>query len=139
MSTPESHSQTIESPRKRLAFMIFGYLFFALGLAGTVLPVMPTTVFWVIAAICFARSSPRMYRRILTWPRVGPTVEDFVANGVIRRRSKIIALCGMVVAAIVVAVAPMDVIPTIASLAGIAVGAIYVLSRPSQTANEIAR
>ncbi len=136
MSVPETISPASDSSRKRLAFIIFGYLFFAVGLIGTVLPVLPTTVFWVVAAICFARSSPRMYQRILNWPRVGSAVEDFVASGVIKRRSKIVALSGMAIAAIIVALTPMDLIPTIASLVGIALGAIYVLTRPGQSVNK---
>jgi uncharacterized membrane protein YbaN (DUF454 family) len=139
LSTPETINPASDSSRKRLAFIFLGYLFFAVGLIGVALPVLPTTVFWVVAAICFARSSPRMYQRILTWPRIGSAVEDFVANGVIKRRSKVIAISGMAVAAIVVALAPMEVVPTVASLAGIAVGAIYVLTRPSQPVNEISR
>jgi len=139
MSAPETIGQTSDSLRKRLAFIVCGYSFFALGLIGLALPVLPTTVFWIVAAICFARSSPKMYQRILTWPRVGPAVEDFVANGVIKRRGKMVAVSGMAIAAIIVALTPMDVVATIAALAGIALGAIYVLTRPSQSETEISQ
>lgn len=132
MSASETIDQTGSRSKKRFVILISGYLFFGLGLIGAVLPVLPSTVFWIIAAVCFARSSPKMYRRILNWPQVGSVVEDFVANGVINRRSKKVAISGMAVAAIIVALTPMGVTTTFASLAGIALGACYVLTRPSE-------
>lgn len=139
MSAGETVDQMGSRSKKRFAILISGYLFFGLGLVGAVLPVLPSTVFWIIAAVCFAQSSPKMYRRILNWPRVGPVVEDFVANGVINRRSKTVAVFGMAVAAIIVALTPMGVITTVASLAGIALGALYVLTRPSEPVAGISR
>ncbi len=139
MNAPETLGLTSVGSRKRFVFIVCGYSFFALGLIGLVLPVLPTTVFWIVAAICFARSSPKMYQRILTWPRVGPAVGDFVADGVVKRRGKMIAVFGMTVAAIVVVLTPMDTVATIAALLGIALGAIYVLTRPSQSVNEISK
>ena len=130
--------QKQRSTKHRVA-LLCGYLFFVVGLIGVFLPVLPTTIFWIIAAIFFARSSPAMYQRILTWPRIGHAVKHFVSDGVITRRSKIIAVFGMGVAAIIVALAPLGDVPTIASLAGIAVGACYVLTRPSESTGDAQR
>src|SRR3546814_18506880 len=71
-----------------------------LGLVGVVLPVLPTTIFWIIAAACFAKSCPAMARKIYAWPGVGPAVEAFLSHGVIARRAKIGAGIGKGVAAV---------------------------------------
>lgn len=49
-----------------------GWLMVALGFIGALLPVMPTTIFLIAAAGCFARSSPRFERWLLDHPRFGP-------------------------------------------------------------------
>ena len=115
---------------KRLVCRLVGYVAFAIGLAGLALPVLPTTVFWIVAAACFAHSSPAMYRRILAWPGIGRTVDDFISHGVISRKGKIAAVCGMAVATVLVALSPMAQTATLIALGGIAIGATYVLTRP---------
>ncbi len=72
-----------------------GYLFFALGFVGMFLPLLPTTIFWILAAWLFARAHPEMKARIYAWPRIGPVVEDFSEHGLVKRRAKISASLGI--------------------------------------------
>ena len=120
---------TVADPR-RLLLLSAGYLSFGTGFVGMFLPVLPTTVFWIVAAICFAKSSPPMYRRILAWPGVGPAIGDFLHNGVIRRRSKMIALAGMVAASGLILFIGIAAGPASIALLGIAFAALYVVTRP---------
>jgi uncharacterized protein len=51
-----------------------GTLFVGLGILGIFLPLMPTTVFLLMAAACYARSSERFHRRLVEHPVLGPYV-----------------------------------------------------------------
>lgn len=59
-----------------------GFLSFALGMAGVVLPILPTTPFILVAAFCFARSSDRLN----SWFK-GTKVYKMVLEGYMTKRS----------------------------------------------------
>ena len=125
----------LAAPNKRLTLQLAGYLFFATGFAGMLLPLLPTTAFWIIAAACFAKSAPDTYWRILAWPGVGPAIGHYLGSRVIGRRGKATALAGMAVGAVLIVVSPLPASVIALSLLGIAVAAAYVATRPSDTAN----
>lgn len=72
-----------------------GLVFFACGAVGIFLPLLPTTIFWILAAGCFARGSPHLRERILRDRRFGPAIRDFLEHRVLRRRAKWFAIGGM--------------------------------------------
>ena len=81
----------------RAAYLVLGLLLTALGVAGAFLPLLPTTIFLILAAACFAKSSPRLEAWILNHKQFGPLVRDWRAHGAIPRRGKILACTGMAV------------------------------------------
>lgn len=65
-----------------------GWLSVALGVAGIFLPVLPTTPFLLLAAACFVRSSQRVYVWLVTHPRLGPWIRDYLDGQGIPIRAK---------------------------------------------------
>ncbi|HET8619331.1 MAG TPA: YbaN family protein [Acidimicrobiales bacterium] len=83
---------------RRVGLLTLGWVAVALGGLGVVVPGLPTTGFFVLAAACFARSSPRFERWVLSLPKIGPLVRDHRAGLGMPRRAKVLAI-GMMLAA----------------------------------------
>lgn len=77
----------------RLLWLFLGFFFVALGFIGTVIPGMPSTVFFILAAYFFSRSSKRFLAWLLSLPKVGPLVRDYRSGLGMPRKAKIFALC----------------------------------------------
>jgi uncharacterized membrane protein YbaN (DUF454 family) len=81
----------------RPLYLALGFLSLALGIIGAFLPLLPTTIFIIIAAYCFGRSSARLEARILDHPKLGPPVLAWRREGAISTYGKIAACTGMAV------------------------------------------
>ena len=94
-------TQKVEtSPRRRtgvtrVVWTTVGLMFVGLGSVGVVVPGLPSTVFFLAAAWCFARSSERLERWLLDLPGVGPLVRDARAGLGMPRRTKATAIAMM--------------------------------------------
>lgn len=83
------------SPRRRLIYNLLAWLCFGLGFVGMVVPLMPTTVFWIAAAWLWLRSQPQRVRFLIEHPRVGASIRAFLEQGEICRTGKLAAMSGM--------------------------------------------
>lgn len=108
-----------------------GYIFFALGLAGVFLPLLPTTIFWLGAAWLFTRAHPEMKDRIYAWPYFGPIVEGLMESGTLSKRSKRAATLGIaLVGGLSLIFSPIS-LPWILAIATLLGGVvIYIHTRP---------
>lgn len=75
-----------------------GIFFVGLAVLGAVLPLLPTTPFLLVAAACFAKSSPKMHKMLLENKVFGPLIYHWQQSRSIPKRAKIIALSSMVLA-----------------------------------------
>ena len=78
-------------------WIAFGLFFLLLAAIGVVLPLLPTTPFVLVAAACFARSSPRMHGWLLRSELFGPILRDWENNKCISLKVKKLAIFMMVV------------------------------------------
>lgn len=114
---------------KRAAFLALGLLSLLLGGIGVVLPLLPTVPFLILAAFCFARSSPTLERRLVKHPRFGPHIAAWRSRGAISRRGKaaaLLAFAASVGLALWLLPLPWSAIPALAALAG----GTFVMTRP---------
>ncbi len=75
---------------------------FCVGLAilGAILPILPTTVFLIMATACFAKSSPRMQRKLLNNKVFGPLIHEWQQHRSIPRKAKRIALLTIILSVV---------------------------------------
>lgn len=83
------------APGRWLMFAL-GWVCVGLGIIGIFTPMMPGTVFLIIAAWLFSRSSPRFEAWLLGHPRLGPAVVAWRANGAIPRPAQYFSVASMV-------------------------------------------
>ncbi len=69
-----------------------GWLSVMLGVIGIFLPILPTTPFLLLAAACFVRSSRRVYVWLVTHPRLGPWIRDYLDGHGIPLKAKVYAI-----------------------------------------------
>ena len=80
---------------RRMLWNIAGAVLFAIGVVGAFLPILPTVVFMLAAAFCFARGSERLHRWLMNHPQFGPPIHDWNRNGAIRRPAKRMAMAAI--------------------------------------------
>ena len=72
----------------RVIWATLGGLSLALGMIGVFLPLLPTTPFALLAAFCFARSSPRLHAWLMAHPIMGPAIANWREQGAVSRSAK---------------------------------------------------
>ena len=92
-------------PLKSFLFVAGGWICVGLAVIGSVLPLLPTTPFLLLASWCFYRGSPRIHAWLHRSKMFGPTLDDWQHYRGIRRsvKNRAFAMVGAVVLAIVLA------------------------------------
>ena len=72
----------------RVLWLLLGIAATGFGIAGAVLPLLPTTPFLLVATYAFARSSPRLHAWLMSHRQFGPLIANWQQHGAIGRRAK---------------------------------------------------
>ena len=65
------------SPWKSRLYVAAGFLSIGVGFVGIWTPLLPTTVFLLLAAFCFARGSERWHQWLMAHPQLSPYIRAF--------------------------------------------------------------
>ena len=114
----------------RPVYFAAGLVLVAIGIAGYILPVLPGTIWMILAVACFARSSPRMEAWLLSHPVYGPPLVAWRKNGAIPFRIKLIAIGSMLASMAIVCLSPAPEWVDWLVAAIISASALYVGTRP---------
>lgn len=125
------------SPAMRWAYLALGWLCVGLGIAGAVLPVLPTTPFLLVAAWAFTRSSQRFHDWLIYHPRLGPPVRAWRQHRVVSLRAKVAAVSTMVLSLGCVTLFLADdwTLP-LAAGTPMVLTALWLLTRPSRVPDQ---
>jgi uncharacterized protein len=115
---------------QRIMWLSLGLLAMGCGIAGAVLPILPTTPFLLLAVFAFARSSPRLHTRLMTHPNLGPPIAAWNRDGAIPRRAKRTAVLIMGASLVLSAAAGIPVAILAMQALGLSAAACFILSRP---------
>ncbi|MBO8084904.1 YbaN family protein [Marichromatium gracile] len=87
--------KAILGSHRRQIFNLLAWCCFGLGFVGMLVPLMPTTVFWICAAWLWLRSRPERVRFLIDHPRFGESIRDFLEHGEICPTGKKAAILSM--------------------------------------------
>lgn len=111
-----------------------GSVSLALGAAGILLPILPTTPFLLLAAFCFARSSERLHDYLVNHRVFGTYISNYYNHAMTpRHKARTLATLwfGIIVSVLLIGkLIPAIILPIIASLVSLHI--IRLRPRPEQ-------
>jgi len=124
----------------RICLMVAGIFFVALGTVGIFLPLLPSVKFFVLSAICFARSSESFHHWLLSNRWFGSHIKNYYEGRGILLRQKITVLSLKILAAGYLGIFVLDHIAWRMILVLVVIGlGIYILRLPTLHSGKSAR
>lgn len=119
---------------KRLTLISVGLVCLALGIIGYILPGLPGTIWLIVAASLFVRSSERLYNFVIRNKLFGRQVRGFMETGQMPFRAKVFSLGSMWAFTIIsVVFAPYGLFFDLPVILLAIAGTIYILTRPTES------
>ena len=73
----------------KFIYALFGFIFFGIGTAGVILPMMPGTLFLLLALFFFTKSSDRLRNRFLQSEIYNRHLKDFVEQRALSKKIEV--------------------------------------------------
>ena len=86
-----------KNPIAKILWILLGSFFVMIGAIGAVIPGLPTTLFLILAAACYIRSSQKLYDWLITNKTFGPYLKDYREGKGMPKNAKILAVSMIVI------------------------------------------
>ena len=117
---------------KKLLLVTVGLICLGLGIIGYVMPGLPGTIWLILAATFFVKSSDRLYNFVIDNRLFGRQVKDFLNTGAMSLRAKTMSILSMWCFSIFsIVLAPYGLLFKIPVGLLALTGTIYIFSRPT--------
>jgi uncharacterized membrane protein YbaN (DUF454 family) len=120
--TEQSKTNISDKPFVRILLIAGGFLFVGIGVLGMFLPLLPTTIFFLLAAWCFARSSEKFHNWLHHNKLFGKYLTNYSVNKGMTIRSKIFSISFLWLGILVSVIFATDIIYIRILLIAIAIG-----------------
>jgi uncharacterized membrane protein YbaN (DUF454 family) len=118
-------------PLLRPLAAVVGFVCVALGVIGALVPLMPSTVFFIAAAGCFAYASPRLEAWLLSFDFIGGPVRAWRERGAIALPAKLMATAGMGLGLTLYALTGAGALALTIAAGVLALCALFIWTRPN--------
>ena len=85
------------NPIAKILWILLGSFFVMIGAIGAVVPGLPTTVFLILAAACYIRSSQKLYDWLIKNKTFGPYLKDYREGKGMPKNAKILAVSMIII------------------------------------------
>ena len=116
---------------KRLVLISLGWICVSLAFVGVFVPVIPTTIFLIIALWAFTKTSKKLRYWLLHHKRFGPILSNWQEHKVVPRRAKILMVTFMILSVILFHYSLQNLYLTTGLIVILGFVARYVISLPS--------
>lgn len=81
-----------ENKLVRWFYISLGIVLVVLGIIGALLPVVPGTIFFILALIAFSKGSEHFYKKLIHNKWIGPHLQNYLEDRFIPIRTKIVVI-----------------------------------------------
>ena len=90
MSSEQNVQVKLISPLTKYLYLASGFILVIIGVVGIFLPILPTTIFLILASACFIRSSPKANEWLRNHKILGMYIKNYQDKSGLTLKSKII-------------------------------------------------